>query len=529
VLRLSASANQREVQARYAEARVEAQLDGDDQNDLLDELLRAHSELLDPRSRWIHETTWFYEPPESIFEGKIADENDVLQNYQRNALLPGESGIRGKHDLSNWLILMASHSGGNQKEFALRALVSWNELLANPEYFRMLGSESSEELPTIGQLWDVSVLKQFSVVAQDEANRGNTDIVVAFIEAFQESGRTQEEVSALTNDALQQLRATVQESRELAQANTVSMNSRTITPVNWVKIITEPALKLKSVLSAIDGSETESSSVIVDCSATLDGAAYDIRAAAVDWFNDNNSAQVAMMLLENAMDVVATEFRWEALSEDHGSIRYTNALNDMVRYVEGQRWQEALSAAQLALGIAPDEESRGIAAGYVRQISQNIEAQKENRNEGLYKILTAALVIGFIVGCNILVGALDSGNAPKSTTPISNSPNFNSSGNNPSPVVSPTSSRRSFSESLSRQRLDSQIDTNKKRLDALVSENEGLIAEYNSICRVNNCRLSDREFRRASQIEIRIDDISSEYDRLLRDTNTLIDRYNRTP
>lgn len=527
VLHLPADADPAEIQAKYAEARVSAQLEAEDSNDQLDRLLRAHSELLDTRSRWAHEATWFYSPPNCLFEGKIADEDELFGTYQEQAGRPGEEGIRGKHDLSNWLSLIAIHSDGNKEELTIRALSSWSELVEVSGYRSMMASNSSPP-PTRDQLWDLAVISQFSLAAREEATLGNVDHVVSYIKAVQATGRTKEDVSNVAAEALHQLCSRVHDSIQEAQDQLDSVGNPGVSWNQWTGVITTQATLLKLVLSTIVESEAEVNPVFADCNSVLDGAAGAIREAAIDWFNDGTTtATTGVDMLNEARNIAGTEFRRGRLSTDLADLKYLEAMDQVVSYSNGQRWNQALDAARTALQNAPDEERREHAAGYVRRLYQLARQPSRTRNSGhdsgVKKIVALVVVVGLIVTCGVWFASLESTPSSSETSyPSDTQPTYAPPQGNSAPV------RRSVDTigTDSRQELKFEIENNEAQLDLLERLHDRQLAAYNAICLIDGCRLPPEQYKKASDLEAHLESIEAKYENLLRETNQLIDRYN---
>lgn len=525
ILHLPANADTTEIQAKYAVARVAAQLDGDDGNEQLDRLLKAHSELLNNRSRWAHEATWFYDPPDCLFDSTIENQDQLLSSYQEQAMLPGEDGIRGKHDLCNWLLLLAMHSDAEKKELSIRALSSWSELIDNPEYRRMLAPSHGGQAPTGNQLWGLAVLSQLALAAREDANKGHVTHVVAYIEALQTAGMTRADVTDVAGEALRQFCNRLHKAREDVQAR-VEQGSVGITRgpvVDWAEIIMNQAIPLKMLLSVIDESGVETGPVFAECTNVLDAAARDIREFVVKWSNNSGSAATAVTILTRARCIAATAYGRESLSLDIAELTYSEAISRMISHSRSRSWDQALEAARSALEAAPDEERRESAAGYVRKISEAAATQSPSGGSGdysgLWKLGGVIIMVGLIALCNFAVSRTGQESAP------SNNPSRNST---PNESASPQRSTGNNTTTQSRQMLRSQIETNNVKLDQLQNDYERLLDQYNAICPIDGCTLPPDLYRRAAELESRLNALDSRYDRLLRDTNVLIDQYNNT-
>lgn len=111
LLRLSASASSQEINARYGQARLEAQLASEsDQQGMLDELRRAQGELLDERKRVLHEASWFYDTAPPLFDQKFPEMDPVLEGYRGKTGGSDQTATLAKHDYANWLLLHACHA-----------------------------------------------------------------------------------------------------------------------------------------------------------------------------------------------------------------------------------------------------------------------------------------------------------------------------------------------------------------------------------------------------------------------------------
>ena len=248
VLRLSAKAGLAEIQSRYAEARVTARLD-DGGTEQSDRLLQAHSQLLDPASRWSFEVCWFYNPPESLFDGAITNENDVQLDFQRQSSQPGMDGTFAKHDLANWLFLQAVHSTDQKWELSVRALSLWADLIDNQDYLRMLNATYENQSLTRERLWDRVVIQQFSTAAREHAINGEAGHVVSYIEAFKSAGRGNDELVDFASASLEALCDGVRR----AIGTITDDDSEAITPAgceNLASVIVLQASPLKASISA---------------------------------------------------------------------------------------------------------------------------------------------------------------------------------------------------------------------------------------------------------------------------------------
>ena len=517
VLRLSAKAGPADIQSRYAEARVAARLDDDGGTDQSDRLLRAHSQLLDPASRWSFEVCWFYDPPEALFDGEITNENDVQLDFQRQSSLPGIDGTLGKHDLANWLFLQAVHSIDQKWELSVRALSLWADLIDNQEYLRMLNATYENQSLTRERLWDQVVIQQFSTAAREHAINGEAGHVVSYIEAFKSAGRGNDELVDFASASLEAQCDGVQRAIDTIPDE----DSEAMTPArceNLASVIALQAGPLKASISAINRPESEATAVIAACNAVLDAAAMRIRSAVIECFNNNERySGRAIGVLTRAHDIAVTKLTAGRLSDDIKSAIFHSALDEMSTHITGNRFDRALEAANRAVASATDAEQRAQAAGFINQITA-ARSRSSGPNEfvqllggiGRYA-LGLALIVGVGYGCRALV---NSGNNTSYSPPARSAP-----------AIQPPSNS---SGSGSLATLKSQIENNNRTLDQLVREWDSIAAQHKQICPVDNCRLSESAYQRAESLERRGNEIKAEHERLRAQTQRLIDRYNRS-
>ena len=537
VLRLSAKAGPADIQSRYAEARVTARLDDDGGTEQSDRLLRAHSQLLDPNSRLSFEVCWFYDPPESLFDGAITNENDVQLDFQRRSSLPGIDGTFAKHDLANWLFLQAVHSTDQKWELSVRALSLWADLIDNQDYLRILNATYENQSLTRERLWDQVVIQQFSTAAREHAINGEAGHVVSYIEAFKSAGRGNDELVDFASASLEAQCDSVRRAIDTI----ADEDSKAITPAvceNLASVIALQAGPLKASISAINRPESEATAVIAACNAALDAAAMRIRSAVIDCFSNNERySGRAIGVLTRARDIAGTELIAGRLSDEIKSFIFYSALDEMSAHITGNRLDKALESANRAVASATDAEQRAQAAGFINQITA-ARSRSSGPNEfvqllggiGRYA-LGIALIVGVGYGCNALV---NSGNNTSYSSPARSAPAY-SSPTRSAPAYNPPTrsvpaiqqpSNNSGSDSLST--LKSQIEDNERALDQLVREYDSIAAQHKQICPVDNCRLSESDYQRAKSLERKGDGIEAEYDRLRAQTQTLIDRYNRS-
>jgi hypothetical protein len=366
---LSAKAGPADIQSRYAEARVTARLDDDGGTEQSDLLLQAHSQLLDPNSRWSFEVCWFYDPPESLFDGEITNENDVQLNFQRQSSQPGIDGTLGKHDLANWLFLQAVHSTDQKWELSVRALSLWADLIDNQEYLRMLNATYDNQSLTRERLWDQVVIQQFSTAAREHAINGEAGHVVSYIEAFKSAGRRNDELVDFASASLE----AQCDSLRRAIDTIVNEDSEAITPAeceNLASVIALQAGPLKASISAINRPESEATAIIAACNAVLDAAARRIRSAVSECYNNNERySGRGIRVLKRAQDIAVTELTAGQISDDIKQLTYFDALDEMSGHITGNRVDSALEAANRALRFATDAEERAQATGFINQIT----------------------------------------------------------------------------------------------------------------------------------------------------------------
>jgi len=370
VLRLSAKAGPADIQSRYAEARVTARLDDDGGTEQSDRLLRAHSQLLDPNSRLSFEVCWFYDPPESLFDGAITNENDVQLDFQRRSSLPGIDGTFAKHDLANWLFLQAVHSTDQKWELSVRALSLWADLIDNQDYLRILNATYENQSLTRERLWDQVVIQQFSTAAREHAINGEAGHVVSYIEAFKSAGRGNDELVDFASASLEAQCDSVRRAIDTI----ADEDSNAITPAvceNLASVIALQAGPLKASISAINRPESEATAVIADCNAVLDASARRIRSAVIECFNnDERFSGRGIRVLKQAQDIAVTELIAGQISDDIKLLTYYDALDQVHEHVEGGRFTAALEAANRAVVLAADPEQRAFAADLIRQLTR---------------------------------------------------------------------------------------------------------------------------------------------------------------
>ena len=536
VLRLSAKAELTDIQTRYAEARVSARLNDDGGLEESDRLLKAHSELLNLNARWIYDVCWFYDPPESLFDGNIGSENEVLEKFQRQSLLTGEEGIQGKHDFANWLFLQAGHSQDQKWELSVRALSNWSDLIDNPEYTRMLNAIYGDRSPSRELLWNQAVTLQFAAAALEDVRIGDSGHVVTYIEAFNSSGRDPDELVDVASDALKELCGRV---RGVITSTNLDSDSDRVDDTElqqFAETIMLQARPLNSAVSAIGRLGSETTAVLAECNTVLDAAAMHIQSGVISYFNKvEGSAKTGIPVLIQAKGIAATESVTGRLSDDINDLGYFDAMGEASGHIEGQRLGMALDAANRAVRLARNEEQREQARTYVSGINEvrNRRPQPSQigdfLSKGLGRIVGLAIVIGIIFGCNALLQFSSNDSRPSYSPPARSVPTYNTP-KRTAPDYNPPI-RNSPSNSVvteSRRELERQIDANKLSLDLMENQHTQLIAEYESICPVHNCELPDHLYREAKDLNTRLNELENEHEQLLAETNNLIDRYNRT-
>ena len=408
VLQLSAKAGLAEIQSRYAEARVTARLD-DGGTEQSDRLLQAHSQLLDPNSRWSFEVCWFYNPPESLFDGAITNENDVQLDFQRQSSQPGMDGTFAKHDLANWLFLQAVHSTDQKWELSVRALSLWADLIDNQDYLRMLNATYENQSLTRERLWDRVVIQQFSTAAREHAINGEAGHVVSYIEAFKSAGRGNDELVDFASASLEALCDGVRR----AIGTITDDDSEAITPAgceNLASVIALQAGPLKASISAINRPESEATAVIAACNTELDAAAMRIRSAVIECFNNNERySGRGIGVLKRAQDIAVTELTAGQISDDIKLLSYYDALDQLSGHITAGRLDSALEAANRAVVLAANPEQRAVAANLIRQLTGPERRRLTIRDQAWGKPTVGKQIrsscLGFVFSFMLFVGA----------------------------------------------------------------------------------------------------------------------------
>lgn len=380
VLKLPASATTGEVQAKYAEARVTARLHSETGERELDRLRRAQTELLDPRSRCIHEAAWFYEPPECLFDGVIANSDQVLRTFQEKTAIPGETGIKGKHDLSNWLLLLATHSGESTKEHAIRALLSWSELVVDPLYVELLTSSSGNQFPGVREIWSTVVLPPFSTIMKKDAADQRIWNVIGYIEAFRESGSSAHDIGTVCSDALREFSNNVESAQAEVQHLLQSQEINETLVGECSTIISQGATPLKSVLTAAVEAGLEVDSLQVECNSILDNAADDIRRMAVDYFNTDDDAAVALRIARRARTIAVSPYITERIESDISVYTFRGKIDQAMDLIGQRRWDQALTFLRESYALAPTGEERVRVQEFIDKVNGIVNQRTSQRN-----------------------------------------------------------------------------------------------------------------------------------------------------
>ncbi|HEY4684823.1 MAG TPA: hypothetical protein VII57_02135 [Dehalococcoidia bacterium] len=503
-----------EIQVALAEARVAARLSSTlDPETALDRVRRAQTELLDSPSRIRHASAWFYDPPNLLFAGTFQPDDEVLRGYEERSQLGGAEGALYLHDAANWYLALALHAGkpGQIESFAATALEKW-ELLLSCRDFLATQSQPVRLSPNSQSRWPEHVLGSLSAANARRCRNGETENVVACLNALRVFGCERDEVLLAADGALSYLSQKVASGLSNAQA------SQTET-VSLANTLADDAFPLFELLTAL-GEDAPS-----QYASVLDDVCSFLRGIAVNLHNERSATQTAIEVIECALDLAigATE---EKLLADRANLQdqqrqqlVVTALNNYAAHVQEKRWDEASNSLSEASRHARSPEEFAL----VQAARNALEKRRRGLVGALRGVLGTIAVIGVIAAIRLAASSSDDGTSAGS-----------SPGSAP-PAIQPSTNSE-------RERLGQQIESNKARLAQLAAQVDGLDsrlnsleAQMNSIVRTYGVGNALREPGYSQYESLRAqynglvsqrNTVTKEYDDLLSQTNLLISRYN---
>lgn len=519
-LRLPSTATSIEIMARYAEARVEAQLSSETGNEArLDELRRAQSELLDPGKRVSHEAGWFYQPPGSLYEGTVSRDATIIQGYRDGSLQSGTTGTQAKHDLANWLLLLACHkkTPGSIKKLALRALAAWSELLSDSSYTSSLPPSALSQRFDESPIWQTVVVGALAEAAGRRARSKDPDGVIAYLDAAKEHGAGDAELQRIANLALAIFSDEAHRVLKIAKENLETTPLMPFQLPAYAESMEDGQRPLKTIVVYL-GRDLAAQYVQV-----LDEGALFVRQLSVEMHNKHQQTAQAVDLINRAHDMAASDETRLKIQGDVTGLRFQDSVKRALDMEKSGRWADARAAAQEASALATTDEDHELVSTIQKALAQR-ETQRQRSRLNRLALLGVGAVIAIVIA---MVSALSGGSDPYVPTtsqpnPSSTSQSINSQSR--SQLMSQINANKSRLSSMETQidaydstlaSYDSQMQTIKSRYPSL-SLPEPAYTQYNNLVRQYNSVLASRNL------------LYSEYDVLFNTTNRLIDQYNST-
>lgn len=304
LLRLPASAKNEEINARYQEARIQAQLASEStRQGILDELLQAQGELLDRRKRMPHEASWFYDPAQPLFDEIVPELTPVLEGYRGKALGSDRPATLAKHDYANWLLLHACHADDSetQKTLCLRALASWSELLSDGNYLELLNASFVSGRVDDRDIWQRVVFDPLAKAGRRQTSKENRAGAIPYAEAAKTFGADSEQILLVAGPTLASLqdngRGLLKQIQEERGKTSLTMEAAQ----DWSEKVETAFTPLHELAGFLDEGDC------IESRAILDEAAELLRGVALDLIEKKKAYPEALDLFYRATELAGSE------------------------------------------------------------------------------------------------------------------------------------------------------------------------------------------------------------------------------